>query len=115
METLYTERMVLIGEMLDRAGFTGETGKQVVFTGGGAQARRLEDLAEKCLQRSARIGDPAMIGGMPENAQNASYSCLVGLAIIGAEQPAMKARNKARQGKPRGPFGRFIEWLRETF
>ena len=115
LENLYSQRLDAIGEILDRVGFQGESGDQLVFTGGGAQARRLEDLAEKRLGRSARIGDPVIIGGMPENAQTASYACLVGLAMIGAEQPAERQRSNARQKKPSGPLGRFVEWLRETF
>lgn len=113
MEADYRARLKALGTALDSAGFAGEAGKHVILTGGGAEARRLVDVAEQVLGRTVRIAEPAPLAGMPENAQGASLSCLIGLALMATDEPSLKPQTQTT--KPQGPLAQLVGWLKDTF
>lgn len=112
MEAKTDEQLTALAHALEAAGFTGAAGQRVVLTGGGAQVRRIGDSAERILARDVRIGEPMGVSGMPENTHGPAQACLIGLALFGAEAPRIE---KSEKVKPKGPMGRFFEWMKDSF
>ncbi len=69
---------------LDQAGFDNLPGRRIVLTGGGAQLTGVEEVAQRVLGRTVRIGRPLRIAGLPENASGPDFSAAVGLALYAA-------------------------------
>ncbi len=55
-----------------------------MLTGGGAQLTGVEEVAQRVLGRTVRIGRPLRIAGLPENASGPDFSSAVGLALYAA-------------------------------
>jgi cell division protein FtsA len=75
--------MAQIEEALKAMGFGGAIGRQVVFTGGGAELKGIADYAQGVLGRTVRIGRPNM-PGLPEAHSGPAFSTLAGLALFAA-------------------------------
>jgi cell division protein FtsA len=81
---IFTEE---VGKALKSLGFVGQTGQQVVLTGGGAQLPGLADYAQAALGRPVRIGSPPTMLGLPPGHATPSSSTLVGLVLFAAADP----------------------------
>ncbi len=76
-----------VSKALKSMGFVGQTGQQVVLTGGGAQLPGLADYAQSALGRPVRIGSPPTMLGLPPAHATPSSSTLVGLVLFAAADP----------------------------
>ncbi|CAM4006496.1 cell division protein FtsA [Novosphingobium lubricantis] len=76
-----------VSKALKALGFVGQTGQQVVLTGGGAQLPGLADYAQSALGRPVRIGSPPTMLGLPPGHATPSSSTLVGLVLFAAADP----------------------------
>ncbi|MCX7285277.1 MAG: cell division protein FtsA [Novosphingobium sp.] len=76
-----------VSKELKAMGFVGQTGQQVVLTGGGAQLPGLADYAQSALGRPVRIGSPPTMLGLPPGHATPSSSTLVGLILFAAADP----------------------------
>lgn len=76
-----------VSRSLKSMGFVGQTGQQVVLTGGGAQLPGLADYAQSALGRPVRIGSPPTMLGLPPGHATPSSSTLVGLVLFAAADP----------------------------
>ncbi|MDT0508755.1 cell division protein FtsA [Novosphingobium sp. MMS21-SN21R] len=76
-----------VSKALKSMGFVGQTGQQVVLTGGGAQLPGLADYAQSALGRPVRIGSPPTMLGLPPGHATPSSSTLVGLVLFAAADP----------------------------
>ena len=76
-----------VSKSLKAMGFVGQTGQQVVLTGGGAQLPGLADYAQSALGRPVRIGSPPTMLGLPPGHATPSSSTLVGLVLFAAADP----------------------------
>lgn len=76
-----------VSKALKAMGFVGQTGQQVVLTGGGAQLPGLADYAQSALGRPVRIGSPPTMLGLPPGHATPSSSTLVGLVLFAAADP----------------------------
>lgn len=76
-----------VSKALKALGFVGQTGQQVVLTGGGAQLPGLADYAQAALGRPVRIGSPPTMLGLPPGHATPSSSTLVGLVLFAAADP----------------------------
>jgi cell division protein FtsA len=76
-----------VSKALKAMGFIGQTGQQVVLTGGGAQLPGLADYAQSALGRPVRIGSPPTMLGLPPGHATPSSSTLVGLVLFAAADP----------------------------
>jgi cell division protein FtsA len=77
----------LVGEIeaaLKALGFTGPVGRQVVFTGGGAELKNIADYMQGVLGRAVRVGRPKQLTGLPDAHSGPGFSTLVGLAMLAA-------------------------------
>jgi cell division protein FtsA len=76
-----------VSKSLKAMGFVGQTGQQVVLTGGGAQLPGLADYAQSALGRPVRIGSPPTMVGLPPGHATPSSTTLVGLVLFAAADP----------------------------
>ncbi|HQS96622.1 MAG: cell division protein FtsA [Novosphingobium sp. 16-62-11] len=76
-----------VSKALKAMGFVGQTGQQVVLTGGGAQLPGLADYAQSALGRPVRIGSPPTMVGLPPGHATPSSTTLVGLVLFAAADP----------------------------
>jgi cell division protein FtsA len=82
------DRMVTeVSKSLKAMGFSGDSGQQVVFTGGGAELAGLADYAQSALGKPVRIGRPPHLRGLPEAHAVPGFSTLAGLVLYAAADP----------------------------
>lgn len=71
-----------VREKLNAASFDALPSQQIVLTGGGSQMPGIDELAQRILGQQVRIGRPMRINGLPQNLTSASFSSVVGLALL---------------------------------
>ncbi len=108
-----------VSQRLDTSGFSGVAGKRVVITGGVAQAVGIRDLASNVMGRIVRVGQPQMLGGLPQAVQNPSFSVALGLLKYATERAANDyglGRKEAIVSKAAtGMFGKLKNWAKANF
>jgi cell division protein FtsA len=100
---------------LKSLGFTGQVGRQVVLTGGGAELKNIADYMQGVLGRAVRVGRPRQITGLPDAHSGPAFSTLVGLALLAASGRG-DIRDIAgpaiRPSRHKGMMGRLIEAMK---
>ncbi len=76
-----------VNKALKGMGFTGNSGQQVVLTGGGAELAGLADFVQGALGRPVRIGKPPTMRGLPEAHATPGFATLAGLCLYAAADP----------------------------
>ena len=76
-----------ISKALKVLGFGGQSGQQVVLTGGGAELAGIADYAQGALGRPVRTGKPPALKGLPEAHGVSGFSTLAGLVLYAAADP----------------------------
>lgn len=100
--------------------FNGQRGKQVVFTGGGAELVGLADYAQAALGKPVRIGRVPHLSGLAEAHVKPGFSTLAGLVLYAAADPVdirtLKHRRQTMVRAERmGSVGRIYRAFREYF
>lgn len=109
-----------VNKALKMMGFTGQRGKQVVLTGGGAELVGLADYAQAAIGKPVRIGRIPHLTGLAEAHVKPGFSTLAGLVLYAAADPVdirAMGRNSQRTVKfgSLGMVGRVYHALREYF
>ncbi|MFC0202737.1 cell division protein FtsA [Novosphingobium soli] len=109
-----------VNKALKAMRFTGQRGKQVVFTGGGAELVGLADYAQAAIGKPVRIGRVAQLSGLAEAHVKPGFSTLAGLVLYAAADPVdirALGRGHTRTVKlgSLGMVGRVYHALREYF
>ncbi|MGY9027325.1 MAG: cell division protein FtsA [Candidatus Puniceispirillales bacterium] len=86
---------------------------KIVLTGGGANLTKIKELAEDYFKCNVRIGKPIGLIGLPEIAQNPSFSCLAGLLIKSLEIEKTPEYEKNNFGI-HTYFGKIGNWFNEN-
>ena len=113
----FEEMIRVVFDRIDRGGFGCYTGNQVVLTGGASQMPGLTELIGRMTGRSARIGRPRRIAGMPEQAGGPEYSAAVG-SLLYPFQPhvTLGSWETGFLSTPgEGYFARVGNWLKDSF
>lgn len=117
-----TGQLGVIMEEVNRAlkalHFTGQRGKQIVFTGGGAELVGLADYAQAALGKPVRIGRVPHLAGLAEAHVKPGFSTLAGLVLYAAADPVdIRALGRGSQETIRlgGMIGRVYHALKEYF
>lgn len=76
-----------VGKALKALHFNEQRGKQVVFTGGGAELVGLADYAQAALGKPVRIGRVPHLTGLAEAHVKPGFSTLAGLVLYAAADP----------------------------
>lgn len=109
-----------VNKALKTMRFTGQRGKQVVFTGGGAELVGLADYAQAAIGKPVRIGRVAQLAGLAEAHVKPGFSTLAGLVLYAAADPQdIRALRRSHTSTVRlgklGMVGRVYQALREYF
>jgi len=97
-------------------------GRRVVLTGGGCQLVGMREMAERILERTARIGAPRQIAGMPQGMETPAFAVVAGLlrgALEAGNQSFLLpsgARDRSYQATGTdGYFSRVKQWINQSF
>ena len=109
-----------VNKALKAMNFSGQRGKQVVFTGGGAELVGLADFAQAALGKPVRIGRVPQLAGLAEAHVKPGFSTLAGLVLYAADDPVdIRTFGKDYQRTVRysglGMVGRVVRALKEYF
>lgn len=109
-----------VNKALKAMNFAGQRGKQVVFTGGGAELVGLADYAQAALGKPVRIGRVPHLAGLAEAHVKPGFSTLAGLVLYAADDPVdIRSFGKGSQRTVRysgiGMVGRVVSAFREYF
>jgi cell division protein FtsA len=122
------EILELIRERLAKHGFANKTdhvtdhslaGRKILLTGGASQLAGLPELVKQTFKGQVRIGRPLGVKGLPEAARGPAFATAIGLLVY--PQVAHFEHSHLRSRTPVAPthtgtyFGRFGQWLRESF
>ncbi len=113
------EILEMIRDRLSRSGYSSAVGKRIVLTGGASQLAGLPEAARRVLGRSARIGRPLGVAGLPEAAKGPAFAAAIGLMIY--PQIAGFENNKRNRNRisvaltGTGPIQRVGQWFRNSF
>jgi cell division protein FtsA len=113
------EILELVRDRLKQSGFSAETGRRVVLTGGGAQLTGLPELARSLLSKQVRIGRPLGVQGLPEAAKGPSFAAPVGLLVypqVAALEHFVPRPAAAFMGTGTdGYLSRMGRWIKDSF
>ncbi len=109
-----------VNKALKAMRFNGQRGKQVVFTGGGAELVGLADYAQAALGKPVRIGRVPHLNGLAEAHIKPGFSTLAGLVLYASADPIdIRTLNSRRQLSVRsermGTAGRIYRAFRQYF
>jgi cell division protein FtsA len=76
-----------LGRALEKMGFGGVHGRQVVLTGGGAELAGLADYMQAALGRPVRVGRPPALRGLAEAHAVPGFATLAGLVLYAHDDP----------------------------
>ncbi len=113
------EILELVRERLKTAGFSPQTGRRLVLTGGGAQLTGMSEAARRIISPHVRIGRPLGVQGLPEAAKSPAFAASVGLLVYpqfaGVEHFEPRGRNQMLATGTDGYISRVGRWLKESF
>jgi len=109
-----------VNKALKTMRFNGQRGKQVVFTGGGAELVGLADYAQAALGKPVRIGRVPHLNGLAEAHVKPGFSTLAGLVLYASADPIdIRTLSNRRQTTVRsqrlGTVGRVYQAFRQYF
>lgn len=109
-----------VNKALKTMRFNGQRGKQVVFTGGGAELVGLADYAQAAIGKPVRIGRVPHLKGLPEAHVKPGFSTLAGLVLYAAADPVdIRAMGRGHGQTIRlgsfGMVGRVYQAMRQYF
>lgn len=111
------EMLDAVWQRFENSDCAGLSGHRVVVTGGAANLPGLADLTAKHLGKSARIGRPQGIAGLPEVASRPDFSAAAGALLYTLKPHLMFERGP--EFEPPDPSSGYIkrmgQWLRESF
>jgi cell division protein FtsA len=118
---LRLERLILeIQKELTKLDFADPMGRQIVFTGGGAELKGIADYAQQALGSAVRVGRPKGLVALPEAHSGPAFATLAGLARFAASDPIdLRSLEPAHQlvtrASPRAVFARLIAAFRTNY
>ena len=107
------ETFELVRDRLEGAGLGRTSGNRVVLTGGACQLVGAREMAGRILNRQVRLGRPAPISNMPDDATGPAYSALVGLLAWAAGDGRAMIDIDLAEERPRGLLHRVVHFLRD--
>jgi cell division protein FtsA len=86
---------------------------EVVLTGGSSLLPGLEELARRVFNRSVRLGEPGIDGGLSSMVNDPRYSTAIGLIMYGMRVDREPREPSGRFGREEGSgLGRILRWFR---
>ena len=111
------EILDLMRRRLAASGVASEATQHLVLTGGGSQLTGIAELATNMFGRTARLGRPRSLSGLPAMAAAPDFASPIGL-LLQWERGDDRLSGRAEQRFLRtgtGYFARVGEWIRDNF
>lgn len=111
------EILDLMRRRLAASGVAAEATQHLVLTGGGSQLTGIAELATNMFGRTARLGRPRSLSGLPAVAAAPDFASSIGL-LLQWERGDDRLSGRAEQRFLRtgtGYFARVGEWIRDNF
>lgn len=112
------EILELVRDRIKASGFSAQSGRKLVLTGGGSQLTGLIELSRQIVSSHVRAGAPIGFEGLPEAARNPAFAVSVGLTVypqvVGAEFSSSRPSHSPR-AEPDSYVARVGRWIRESF
>jgi len=111
------EILDLMRRRLGASGVASEATQHLVLTGGGSQLTGIAELATNMFGRTARLGRPRSLSGLPAVAAAPDFASSIGL-LLQWERGDDRLSGRAEQRFLRtgtGYFARVGEWIRDNF
>jgi len=111
------EILDLVRRRLAASGVASEATQHLVLTGGGSQLTGIAELATNMFGRTARLGRPRSLSGLPAVAAAPDFASSIGL-LLQWERGDDRLSGRAEQRFLRtgtGYFARVGEWIRDNF
>jgi len=111
------EILDLMRRRLAASGVASEATQHLVLTGGGSQLTGIAELATNMFGRTARLGRPRSLSGLPAVAAAPDFASSIGL-LLQLERGDDRLSGRAEQRFLRtgtGYFARVGEWIRDNF
>ena len=111
------EILDLMRRRLAASGVASEATQHLVLTGGGSQLTGIAELATNMFGRTARLGRPRSLSGLPAVAAAPDFASSIGL-LLQWERGDDRLSGRAEQRFLRtgtGYFARVGEWIRDNF
>ena len=86
------EIFTMVGLEIKRSGYGGKTPAGLVVTGGGSNTVAMTEAAKRMLLMPVRIGNPKDLKGIVDEADDPSFSAVIGLCIF-ASKKNLKSEN----------------------
>jgi len=107
------ETFEMVRERLDASGFSRAAGARVVLTGGASQLGGVRELAATILDRPVRLGRPAGLRGLPDNASGPAFATAAGLVAWAAGEGRSLHGLDFDTDRPTGRLRRIINFLKD--
>tara|TARA_E500000331_G_scaffold34175_2_gene28495 strand:+ start:5049 stop:6332 length:1284 start_codon:yes stop_codon:yes gene_type:complete len=110
------ELFELVHERLKKSGFDQVAGRGLVLTGGASQLPGVREVADKILDKHARLGRPIALSGTADAASGPTFTVCAGLLQYGLGKRTLEPDPGFTKGKtPISKFGLIGQWLRDNF
>jgi cell division protein FtsA len=107
------ETFELVKARLEEEGLGRASGHRVVLTGGASQLTGTLEMAQRVLGRTARLGHPVALRGLPDTAAGPAFATAVGLLAWSAGAGRPPTDMDLDSEKPDGWFRRIVNFLRD--
>jgi cell division protein FtsA len=108
------EILTMVRDKVAKKGYLKQLGGGVVLTGGGAMMPGAVELAQDVFETAARVGQPANLGGVTGQYQQADFATAIGLVMYGQSMGVGGPRAEATASGP-GIFRGFMNWIKNFF
>jgi cell division protein FtsA len=107
------ETFELVKARLEEEGLGRASGHRVVLTGGASQLTGTLEMAQRVLGRTARLGHPVALRGLPDTAAGPAFATAIGLLAWSAGAGRPPTDMDLDSDKPDGWFRRIVNFLRD--
>lgn len=104
-------------DRLEMSGVTPASGQRLVVTGGASELLGVAELAARVFNKTARIGRPRALSGLPELEAGPAFASAIGLILhlIDDDEGSNIGLGESVRKNSGGYFARVGQWLRESF
>lgn len=110
------EILELVRDRLTASGFDKLAGRRAVLCGGAAQLAGVGEMAARILDKQIRMGKPIGVSGLADATKGPAFTTAAGLLNYAVRDRFDGARaNITSEHKPKSPFARVANWLKDNF
>lgn len=98
---------------LDESGLLNHLGRNIILTGGTSQMPGIRELAQRYLDKQARLGKPHPLKGVPDITKGPAFSVVTGLLYYIRDRFDEQPHEVLVQAEPMNLIERIMRWFKE--